>query len=243
MSKENKPLIIISGTTSGIGLAMAREMLGREYAVLGLVKDAADAAVQHPDYRQEQADLADPATLQHRVKEIVAGLDRPVRALVNNAGIGRMGFLEQLSLADIELVMNTNFLSHVIITKAFLPMMKRQGMGDVVFTGSESALRGGRQGSIYCASKFAIRGFAQSLREECAKSGVRVSLINPGAVRTPFFDDLNFAPGANEDNAIAPEDVAATLTMIIEANPNTVLEEINLSPLSKVWVKAGQRSP
>ena len=94
-----------------------------------------------------------------------------VRALVNNAGIGRMGFLEQLSVRDIRLVVDTNFLSHAIVTRAFLPLLKRQGSGDIVFIGSESALSGGRQGSIYCASKFAIRGFAQSLREECGKSG------------------------------------------------------------------------
>ncbi len=237
MNAEIKPLIVISGSSSGIGLAMAREMLDRRYAVLGLVKDAATGPLQHPGYRQEQVDLADADGLPDRIAEIIRTLEGPVRALVNNAGIGRMGFLEQLSVRDIRLVMDTNFLSHAIVTKAFLPLLKRQGSGDIVFIGSESALSGGRQGSIYCASKFAIRGFAQSLREECGKSGVRVSLINPGAVRTPFFDDLHFEPGEGEDNAIAPEDVAAALAMVLEARPGTVLDEINLSPLIPNWRK------
>lgn len=237
MNADKKPLIVISGSNSGIGLAMAREMLARGHAVLGLVQDAAKDPLQHPEYRQEKVDLSDADGLPDRITEIVRTLDGPVRALVNNAGIGRMGFLEQLSVKDIRLVMDTNFLSHAIVTRAFLPLLKRQGSGDIVFTGSESALSGGRQGSIYCASKFAIRGFAQSLREECGKSGVRVSLINPGAVRTPFFDDLHFEPGEDEDNAIAPEDVAEALAMVLEARPGTVLDEINLSPLNQVWRK------
>lgn len=237
MNADKKPLIVISGSNSGIGLAMAREMLARGHAVLGLVQDAAKDPLQHPEYRQEKVDLSDADGLPDRITEIVRTLDGPVRALVNNAGIGRMGFLEQLSVQDIRLVMDTNFLSHAIVTRAFLPLLKRQGSGDIVFTGSESALSGGRQGSVYCASKFAIRGFAQSLREECGKSGVRVSLINPGAVRTPFFDDLHFEPGEDEDNAIAPEDVAAALAMVLEARPGAVLDEINLSPLNQVWRK------
>jgi len=235
MNTENKPLIVISGTSSGIGLAMAREMLDRGYAVLGLVKDADSDAVGHPAYRQEPIDLAAPKAVEHRIRAIIASLGQPVRALVNNAGIGRMGYLEQLSLADMELVMNTNFLSHAIVTKAFLPLLKGQRRGDIVFTGSEAALRGGRQGSLYCASKFAIRGFAQSLREECGKSGVRVSLINPGGVRTPFFDELHFEPGGNAENALAAEDIAAALAMIIEARPSAVLEEINLRPRIPMW--------
>lgn len=235
MTTGKKPLIVISGSSSGIGLAMAREMLKRGNAVLGLVQDAASDAVNHPDYCQEQVDMADPDGLQTRIAEILRAIEEPVRALVNNAGIGRMGYLEQLSVADMRLVLDTNFLSHAIVTRAFLPLLKRQGYGDIVFTGSEAARSGSRQGSIYCASKFAIRGFAQALREECGKSNVRVSLINPGAVRTPFFRDLHFEPGEGEDNAIAPEDVAIALAMMLEVRPGTVLDEINLSPLNQVW--------
>ncbi len=240
MSNERKPLIVISGSSSGIGLAMTREMLGRGYAVLGLVRNASIDVVQHPDYRQQQVDMADSNELQSVIAEILKTLADPVRALVNNAGIGRMGYLEQLSVSDLRLVMDTNFLSHAIVTRAFLPLLKRQGYGDIVFIGSEAALSGSRQGSIYCASKFAIRGFAQALREECGKSNVRISLINPGAVRTPFFHDLHFEPGEGEDNAIAPEDVANALAMVLEARPGTVLDEINLSPLNQVWVKSGR---
>jgi NADP-dependent 3-hydroxy acid dehydrogenase YdfG len=96
-------------------------------------------------------------------------------------------------------------------------------------------LTGGKEGSVYCASKFGLRGFAQSLRLECAKSEIRVSLINPGAVRTAFFDDLHFEPGDRAENAIQPEDVAATVLSILAMRGGTVVDEINLSPRKRVW--------
>ena len=136
--------------------------------------------------------------------------------------------------------MDTNFLSHAIVTKCFLPLLKQQGeLVDIIFTGSEAALKGSRQGSVYCASKFAIRGFAQALREECAKSSVRITLINPGAVRTPFFDDLHFEPGAAKENAIQASDVSQLLITVLNVRPGTVIDEINLSPQTQVW----QRKP
>jgi len=115
-----------------------------------------------------------------------------------------------------------------------LPRLKQRDRSDVLFIGSEAALAGGKNGAMYCASKFAIRGFSQALREECAKSGVRVSLVNPGMVKTPFFDQLSFQPGDDSDNYILPDDVADTSKLILSARQGTLFEEINMSPLKKV---------
>jgi NADP-dependent 3-hydroxy acid dehydrogenase YdfG len=115
-----------------------------------------------------------------------------------------------------------------------LPSLKRKKNTDLVYVGSEAALKGSRKGAIYCASKFALRGFTQALREECAKSRVRVSLINPGMVKTPFFEGLSFEPGGDAGQFITADDVAETLQYILNSNPNIVLDEINLSPLNKV---------
>lgn len=231
----NQQLVIISGASSGIGLAMVKAVLEQGYSVLGIAKDFSGFPIEHPRFSSKTLDLADLDSLPGAINELVANIDKPIKALVNNAGVGKMGFLEQLSVRDLRLVMDTNFMSHAIITRAFLPTLKKQGQADIIFTGSEAALRGTRQGSIYCASKFAIRGFSQALREECGKSNVRVTLINPGAVRTPFFDELHFEPGAAQENAIEPEDIAEVLLTVLQARPGTVFDEINLSPLSHVW--------
>ncbi len=235
MEHNNNQLLVITGASSGIGLAMANLFLQAGYKVLGIANNFDKSTIQHPDFSSKTVDLADIDALPELMSELVGNIKLPVKALVNNAGIGRMGFLEQLSVKDIRLVMDTNFTSHAIVTKAFLPLLKKQGMGDIVFTGSEAALKGARQGSIYCASKFALRGFAQALREECAKSGLRITLINPGAVRTPFFDELHFEPGPEPENAIDPEDIARAVLMVLQARAGTVFDEIVLSPRNHVW--------
>ncbi len=205
--------------------------------MLGIARNPEKAQIRHPNFDGCSIDLADLDGLPSSLSALIEEIDLPVKALINNAGIGRMGFLEQLSVNDIRLLLDTNLTSQVLVTRAFLPMLKKQGEGDILFMGSEAALRGARQGSIYCASKFAVRGFSQALREECGKSGVRVSLINPGAVRTPFFEELQFEPDEAAENAIEPEDVAIAVTMVLAARPGTVFDEINLSPRSQVWRK------
>jgi 3-hydroxy acid dehydrogenase / malonic semialdehyde reductase len=228
--------VLVSGSSSGIGLAMTKKLLEKGYSVIGLDKSAPADKMPADRFSFFEIDLSDSKALIAALPELLKSIDGSIRALVNNAGLGRMGFLEQLSVADLQLVMQVNFMSHAIITKAVLPRLKQQqALADIVFLGSEAALNGARQGSIYCASKFALRGFAQALREECAKSDVRVTLINPGAVRTPFFDDLSFEPGPLPSNAIEPGDIAEALLTILEMRAGTVIEEINLSPMTHVW--------
>ena len=234
---SNQNLVVVTGASSGIGLALVKALLAEGYAVLGIAKSFEKAGLNHPNFSGRSINLADLDALPEAMSLLLNEIDRPIKALINNAGIGRMGFLEQLSVKDIRLVMDTNLTSQVIVTKTFLPLLKKQGEGDILFMGSEAALKGARQGSIYCASKFALRGFSQALREECGKSGVRITLINPGAVRTPFFENLQFEPGLAAENAIEPEDIASAVSMVLAARSGTVFDEITLSPRNQVWKK------
>ena len=151
-----------------------------------------------------------------------------------NAGGPAFGNLEELSQRQVREYIDLNLTSHLLVARTTLPLLKRQEKSDMILIGSEAALRGGKRGSIYCAAKFGLRGFAQSLRQECASSGVRVTIIHPGMVRTGFFDDLDFAPGEATDNAVEPEDVAAAVNLVLNARPGTVFDELTLSPLKKV---------
>ncbi len=236
MNTSVNGMVVLTGASSGIGLAMTKALLKNGYFVIGISKTSGIETIKSENFKLEKLDLSKLDALPDKLEKIIAEIDVPIRALVHSAGIGKFGSVEQLAVSDMKLVMETNFLSHAIVTKVFLPILKRQQkLADIIFIGSESSISGGRYGSIYCASKFAVRGFAQSLREECAKTSVRVSILNPGAVRTNFFDGLNFEPGSSPDNAINPEDVAKVLLTIIEARPGTVIDEVNLSPQTKVW--------
>jgi len=158
MTSFKNQLIVVSGASSGIGLAMTKKLLSKGYSVLGIAKEYTEPIKEHENFQAITLDLADFDHLQSALAKIIKQISQPLRGLINNAGLGKMGYLEQLSVEDIRLVMNTNFLSHAIVTKCFLPLLKQQNNPvDILFTGSEAALQGARQGSIYCASKFAVR--------------------------------------------------------------------------------------
>jgi 3-hydroxy acid dehydrogenase / malonic semialdehyde reductase len=236
-SKPQEKCVLVTGASSGIGLAITQRLLHDGYSVLGIARDFSRSKIDHARFTSYPIDLSKIEDLQKPLDAIRDRHEENLRALIHCAGVGVMGYLEQLSVEQIRYAMNVNFLSHVVVTKTFLPELKKRGRGDVIFVASEAALQGAQQGSIYCASKFALRGFAQALREECSRSGVRVTVINPGAVDTPFFDKLQFRPGAELSNSIAPRDIADVMMMVLQARRETVLDEINLSPLKRVWQK------
>ena len=153
--------------------------------------------------------------------------------VISNAGYGDFGPLENFSTLQIHNFMAANLTSHIIITKFLLPHFKRNKMGDVIFIGSEAGLLGAKNGSLYCAAKFGLRGFSEALSKDVANKNIRVSIINPGMIRTNFFENLNFEPGNDEKNVISIKDVSSTVAYILTLSRNTVVDEINLSPIKK----------
>ena len=95
-------------------------------------------------------------------------------------------------------------------------------------------MSGAKNGSLYCSSKFGLRGFAQSLSKDVASNNIRVCIINAGMVKTSFFDNLNFLPGDDLENAIGVDDISNSVANILTLNRNTIVDEINLSPAKKV---------
>jgi len=228
--------VLVTGCSSGIGLAVCRRLLAAGDQVLGVARDPERGGLTEPGFLPIAVDLVDLQQLPVRLAELTK--QHPdIDAVVANAGRGQFGGLEEFSYAQIDDLLDLNLRSQIYLARALLPGLRQRPHSDLLFMGSEAALAGGRRGAVYSASKAALRGFAQSLREECSRSGVRVSLINPGMVRTPFFDELDFAPGDDISHAITAETVAETVEMVLSAAPTTVFDEINLSPLKKVIEK------
>lgn len=225
--------IMVTGASSGIGLSVCKRLLDEGHSVIGLARDFSKWPVSSNAFHPITVNLSDlnalPDFLQGLLKEY-----KEIDGVVCCAGKGQFGSLEEFSFEQIRSLMDLNFNSQAYVAKAVLPLMKKQGQGDFIFIGSEAGLTGSRKGAIYCASKFALRGFAQALRDECSKSNVRVSVINPGMVKTAFFDQLDFLPGDDAANYIEPDDVAAAVSMVLSSRQGTVFDEINLSPLKKV---------
>ena len=230
--------IVVTGATSGIGRAVAERLLADGARVVGVGRDFEKLESIAASFQGVTVDLAELSTLATALDEVRAAAPKS-DALVCCAGFGKFGSLEEFSLSQIEEQINVNLTATIATVRCFLPQLKARGGGNIVVIGSESGLRGGKMGAVYSATKFGLRGFTQALRQEVASAGVRVTLINPGMVRTPFFDQLNFQPGPDEDNYLLPEEIAEWVTHTLSARPHSVVDEINLSPMKRVVRKKG----
>jgi 3-hydroxy acid dehydrogenase / malonic semialdehyde reductase len=228
--------ILVTGASSGIGRAIARNLLGQGHEVIAISRDCSQFKTQLANFHPVQFDLSQLQALPQKIRELEQQFPA-LDAVIFSAGIGRFGSLEEFSYQQIQDLTAINYTSPVFMTRALLPFLKRKTRSDLMYIGSEAALKGSRKGTVYCASKFALRGFTQALREECSKDGVRVCLINPGMVQTPFFQALSFAPGDDESNYLIPEDIADAVSYVINARPQVVIDEINLNPVTKVVKK------
>ena len=211
-----KRTILVSGASSGIGRAIARQLLKAGHRVVGISRNCQRFTHPHPEFSSIQLDLSRLADIPDAVKQLLA--DYPdLDAVIFAAGYGRFGGLEQFSYQQIEALITVNFTAQVFLTKALLPVLKQKPHSNLIYIGSEAALQGSRNGTIYCAGKFALRGFTQALRDECGRSSVRVSLINPGMTATAFFDTLSFSPGKQPANALQADDIADAVCYILQA--------------------------
>jgi len=225
--------ILVTGASSGIGRAIARRLLRQQHHVIGHCRDESRFTFKAPNFSPFGLDLLKLSTIDPACKKLQQTYP-DLDAIVFAAGYGQFGGLEQCSYAQIEQLLTVNLTAQIFMTRALLPKLKQRPHSNLIYIGSEAALKGSRNGSVYCASKFGLRGFTQALRDECGKSGVRISLINPGMVDTDFFTTLNFRPGRQPEHALQADDVADAVSYVLTARTQCAIDEINLSPLNKV---------
>lgn len=235
--------VIVTGASSGIGKAVCEHLLAAGHQVVGVSRRGTPLAPAAGTFHPWALDLADLPHLPARLQPLAA-VHPALEALVCCAGAGRFGGLEQFNHAQIRQLVDLNFTGQAFLVRSLLPALKRAGHSTLVFVGSEAGRRGRRRGAVYCATKFALRGFAEALREELASSGVRVCLVNPGMVRTPFYDGAGFAPRPGAEHALQPTEVAQVVTQVITARSGVVFDEVYLTPLTHaVDFSAGRPPP
>lgn len=236
MSEDTAQHAIVAGASGDIGSAICQQLMARDYRVTGLGRSdvsAGEASFAGDDFRMVLIDFADLDNLSTGLENLLREQGSP-DALILTAGYGHFGSIEQFSSAQIRTMIDVNLTSQLLLLKCFVPAMKRQRRGRIVVIGSESALQGRRYGSVYSAAKFAMRGALQALREECAGKNVQLTIINPGMVRTKFFDDLDFEPAEGPLHALDAADVAKAVSFALSARDGACVDEINLSPVKKV---------
>jgi NAD(P)-dependent dehydrogenase (short-subunit alcohol dehydrogenase family) len=180
--------VLVTGASSGIGEDAARTLAQRGFIVFAGVRNDADGARVATLHDNIRPVLLDVTNADHvaAAAETVAERGIPLRALVNNAGIAIGGPLEYLPLAELRRVFDVNLFGQIAVMQALLPLL-RQTRGRLVFVGSISGRLAAPFVGPYSASKFALRAVADALRIELRPAGIGVSLIEPGAVKTPIW--------------------------------------------------------
>lgn len=222
---------LVTGASSGIGLAITKTLLTQQCRVIGIARDFRKINIDSELFQSVSQDLVD----LHKTSDLLKQLckQNQIDFFIHSAGSGLFGSIEQFSVKQIDQYIKSSLSSALVLSHHIVPAMRKQKAGRIIFIGSESAITAGKKGALYSSAKFGIRGLALSLREDCSKDSINVSLINPGMVKTPFFDSLNFRPGTDNGNYIEAQDVADTVLHILRSNPDIVLDEINLSPRNK----------
>jgi NAD(P)-dependent dehydrogenase (short-subunit alcohol dehydrogenase family) len=175
-------VVLVTGASSGIGLAIATLLARHGYRVFGTKLPAEPYPADVP-FEVVDLDITDDESVKHCLQTVMieaGGID----ALVNNAGANLYGAIEETTLDEARWQMEVNFFGMVKLTKAVLPAMRERGDGQIINISSFLGRKGTPFSAFYVASKHAIEGFTKSLRYEVAHFGIRVSMIEPGFVRT-----------------------------------------------------------
>ncbi|HEY3408619.1 MAG TPA: SDR family oxidoreductase [Propionicimonas sp.] len=181
---------IITGAGRGMGVDIARAALDAGYRVVATARDGAKAAAavgDHENLFTVDLDITDPASVAHAVEAAVERFGR-IDVLVNNAGTFQAGSFEEVSPEQFRAQMETNFFGPLNLTRAVLPIMRRQRSGHVItITSTAGVVSNSPFGTAYAASKFALEGWMEGLREELKPFGITATAVEPGFFRTELL--------------------------------------------------------
>ena len=181
----------ITGANRGLGAGIGRAALEAGHCVVAAARNPAGIADVLGDKSGRvlpvALDVTDPKAVEAAVARAVEVFGH-IDVLVNNAGYGHLGAFEETSPEDIERQFATNVFGLMKVTRTVLPLMRGLRQGHIFNISSMMGYKGAAFASLYSSSKFAVAGFSESLAEELAAFGIRVTLVEPGAFRTDFID-------------------------------------------------------
>lgn len=187
---SDKRSVLITGCSSGIGLAAAQVLKTRGWDVIASARKTEDIQrLKQMGLQAVRLNIADPVSIEDALSETLTLTGGRLDALVNNAGIAIPGAVEDLSSEVLQRQFDTNFFGTLELTNAVLPVMRRQGHGRIVMISSILGRVAMSWRGAYSASKFALEGITDSLRLELRGTPIKVSLICPGPVRSRFRDN------------------------------------------------------
>ena len=223
---------IITGASSGIGAAFSRAVVAKGGIVYGIARRE-DRLKQLKDelgdnFHPVVLDITDEPKVSAWIDKTFTGDNQP-DILINNAGLGKFGEIDELSLDDWHTMMNVNLNGVFYITRKIVPLLKKnEHHTHIINIASVAGLLGNPKISGYNATKFALRGFSEALFKELRYDKIKVTCVYPGSIATEFFEN---AGSSTHDHMMRQEDVANTIIHILETPDNFLIDEITLRPL------------
>jgi NAD(P)-dependent dehydrogenase (short-subunit alcohol dehydrogenase family) len=228
MELQNKTAVI-TGISSGIGKALALQLLEKGARVAGW-------GLHKPDYKHKnlffvKTNVRNLQEVETAFQKTQAHFGEEIHVLANNAGLGYFGYLENMSPEQWNEIFEVNVNSIFYTCRLIIPQMKKQDFGHIINISSIAGLEGISQTSAYCGAKHAVKGITDSLFKELREFGIKVTGVYPGSVSTGFFNRAGVRP---YPGPMSPEEVALQIVRALETSNNFLINNIEFRPLRKI---------
>jgi len=218
---------IVTGGSKGIGLETAKLLIEKGVKVAGWSRSA--PKLEHDNFTFVETDISDLEQVKNAYSKSVEFLGADIHFLVNNAGFGVVGAIDEIAIEDWKAMFDVNVHGLMYCTKMVVPQMKKMDQGHIVNVSSIAGLNPVKNMSGYAATKHAVTGIGHSLFMELRDWGIKVTNVYPGSVKTSFFEQIEEVE-ANE-NMMRPEDVAKSIVEILDTHPNYLPVDLEIRPL------------
>lgn len=218
---------IVTGASKGIGFSITQALLHEGVKVAGWSRSAPD--IQHEHFHYIQADIADATSVEQAFQETQKVLGNEIHILINNAGIGYRGNIEEMLIDQWQQLFNVNVHGLFYVTRLVVPQMKALQTGHIINISSGAGTNGIAGMVAYCGTKHAVHGISHALHAELRYDGIKVTCLSPGSVETNFNKAMGAKPSGK--NKMMPEDIAASVVHALKTSQNYHYVDMEVRPL------------
>lgn len=225
-----KKVIVITGASDGLGKTLT-ESLSKENNIIALAttEEKLQKVAEDNNCNYKVCDVSDYHQVEKCTNEIIEEFGK-IDILINNAGLWIQEELEENDEKRIHDVIDVNLLGMIYMTKAVIPIMKKNQDGIIININSQAGINHKAERVVYNASKWGVTGFSKSLQDEVAKYGIRVTDILPGMLKTDMFNKMNIKK--NMENGLDTKEVARLVKFIIDTPKDVMIPEVGIKNIN-----------